>query len=402
MTFRRYDYAAFLGFIAYAAGSLAIPIVLVQLARDLDFTLDEGGMSAAGWLHMVRALAICASVIFSAYFASRWGNRRSFGASVGLVGVGMALCALAPAYAWLLPALILAGLGEGVIEALITPFVQQGHKDEDSGRYVNFSHGFWSLGVIIATVFFGYLILIGVSWRIVLGLAALFCVPSTVMLLMKEGKHPYPERHERFDVRQLLLQVRDITKVPRFWLLFVAMFLAGGGEFGLTFWLASYVQLTFAETAMMGGIATAVFATGMFAARLGFGFLVPLRHLRHLVIITGAAATVICSIIPFLASPPMLLLLFILFLAGIGAASYWPSIQSYAVDRMPHHDATMVFILLSCAGIPGCGVVTLLMGYLGNAYGLAASFFLVPACFLVMTLLLIADTRAITPPPKKM
>ena len=400
MIFRRYDYAAFLGFIAYATGSLAIPIVLVQMADSLNFSLKEGGTAAGGWLHMIRALAICSTVLFSAYFASRWGNRRSLGVSVGLVGVGMALCACAPAYAWLLPALVIAGFGEGVIEALITPFIQQGHKDEDSGRYVNFSHGFWSLGVIIATIVFGCLILKGVHWRIVLGLAAIFCVPSTVLLLMKEGKHPYPERHERFDVKALILQVRDIAKVPRFWLYFAAMFLAGGGEFGLTFWLPSYVQLTFGETVMMAGIATAVFAGGMFAGRLGFGFLIPLHRLKRLVIITGIAATVICSILPFLKEPSIPLLLFILFLAGLGAASYWPSIQSYAVNRMPHHDSTMVFILLSCAGIPGCGVFTLLMGYLGK-YGLNVSFFIVPACFLVMTLLLILDPRGITPPPKK-
>ncbi|RKX43086.1 MAG: hypothetical protein DRP64_08750, partial [Verrucomicrobia bacterium] len=58
-------------------------------------------------------------------------------------------------------------------------------------------------------------------------------------------------------------------------------------------------------------------------------------------------------------------------------------------DRLPEADTTMLFILLSCAGIPGSGFFTWLMGFIGNRTGdLSTAFYLVPACFLGLALLI--------------
>ncbi|HQA00587.1 MAG TPA: hypothetical protein PLT93_20835, partial [Phycisphaerae bacterium] len=67
---------------------------------------------------------------------------------------------------------------------------------------------------------------------------------------------------------------------------------------------------------------------------------------------------------------------------------FWPSVQSYCADRLPTADTTMLFILLSCAGIPGCGVFTWLMGYLGDRMGLSAAFYIVPACYVTLAALI--------------
>ncbi|MCQ2380563.1 MAG: hypothetical protein MJ025_06565, partial [Victivallaceae bacterium] len=69
------------------------------------------------------------------------------------------------------------------------------------------------------------------------------------------------------------------------------------------------------------------------------------------------------------------------------------SVQSYCTLCMPEDDPTMIFILLSCAGIPGCGFAAWCMGMLGDHIGLTASFLLTPASYLLM-LILIAVQRA--------
>ena len=87
----------------------------------------------------------------------------------------------------------------------------------------------------------------------------------------------------------------------------------------------------------------------------------------------------------------------LLFLACIATAPFWPSVQSYCADCLPQTDTTMLFILLSCAGIPGCGFFTWLMGYLGNhSGGLRHAFYLVPACFLLLALIIECDRTAHT------
>ncbi len=396
MSFGRYDYAAFLSFCAYAASSVVIPVVLVELAKTLNFPLEAGGKSAGGVLHVARSCAIVAAMLYCGFAAGRWGMRKTLGFSVLLTGTGILLCALSPSYGILLLALLIAGLGEGVIEGLATPFVQELHSD-DPGRYINFTHGFWSFGVLFTVLLAGWLLTLGVNWRNIAGGVAVFSLIPGMQLLWKEGKKPYPERQTRINSAKVLADSIKILKTPLFWLFFAAMFLAGGGEFCLTFWCASFIRLDLGGSAWAGGVGTACFALGMFAGRLGSGILVKQKYLAHLVIAAAAAGTVLSLIIPPLAAVQMdtqtklYCFYFLLVLAGLASAPFWPSVQSYCADRLPELDTTMLFVLLSCAGIPGCGVFTYLMGVIGDKVSLTAAFYLVTFCYGLLALLIFID-----------
>jgi len=78
-------------------------------------------------------------------------------------------------------------------------------------------------------------------------------------------------------------------------------------------------------------------------------------------------------------------------LCGVSVGPFWPSIQSVCVDKLKL-DSTLTYIILSCAGIPGCGIFTWLQGALGDVefIGLRYSFFLMPLSVLLMTVLLLA------------
>ncbi len=395
----RYEYGALLTFICYAASSVAIPVVLVALAKDLHFPLADGGMTAGGFLHFGRSVTMVAAMIFCGFAAARWGLRRTLGFSVVLMGFGVALCAISPWYGLLLAALMLAGCGEGVIEGLATPFVQQLHP-ADSGRYLNFTHGFWSLGVVMIVLTAGGMLMLGISWRWVLALVAVLClIPSLILLVRENPKHPYPEAQNPPSPRKVLSHAGEIMKLPHFWLFYATMIVAGGGEFCLTFWCASFIQLNFAASALAGGIGTASFAAGMFLGRTGWGILLKQHQLRKLIVFSAIAATVLSLAIPLLdangtgerPAAVLWILNILLFFSGIAVAPFWPSLQSYCADRLPGTDTTMLFILLSCAGVPGCGIFAYLMGVVGDLWGLRISFFLIPFCFAVLVFLMLLE-----------
>lgn len=387
MTFGRYDYAAFSSFFTYASGSVVVPVALVSLARDLGFSLEEGGMTAGGALHLGRTIPIVLAMLLCGFAAGRWGKRRTLGAAVALMGVGVALCAMAPAYGILFLALAVAGLGEGVIEGLATPFVQDLHPDEP-GRYINFTHSFWSVGVVATVLISGGLISLGVSWRILVGAVALLSAVAAALLLLPESRaRRYPEHPEPIHWRTVWSHAMAIFRTRGFWLFFAAMFVAGGGEFCLTFWCASFIQLNFLDAAWAGGFGTACFAAGMVLGRTGWGYLIKQHQLRNLIFWSALAGIAVTLPFPFLEN--LYILFVLLFLAGVATAPFWPSVQSYCADRLPETDTTMLFILLSCAGIPGCGVFTLLMGYIGNRTGdLSTAFYLVPFCYLTLAVLI--------------
>ena len=383
MVFRRFDYAAFVMFVMYAAGSVVLPVVLVSLARELGFSLEDGGMSAGGALHLGRTIPIVVSMLLCGFVAGRWGKRRTLGWAIVLAGSGMGLCAIAPSYGILLLALLIAGTGEGVIEGLATPFVQDLHSNEP-GRYLNFAHAFWSVGVLVTVLISGALLSLGVSWRLIIGaIAMLALIPALAMLLPARAGYAYPEHPHRLHWKTTFNQMTAILRVRRFWLFFAAMFVAGGGEFCLTFWSASYIQLNFIPAAWAGGVGTACFAAGMVVGRTGWGYIIRQHQLNKLIVFSALMGTLLTLSFPVLTNPWLFFAL--LFLTGIATAPFWPSIQSYCADCLPGSDTTMLFILLSCAGIPGCGFFAWLMGYIGNQSGdLSSAFYLVPACYLTL------------------
>jgi fucose permease len=268
--------------------------------------------------------------------------------------------------------------------------VQELHPDEP-GRYVNFAHAFWSVGVLATVLAAGWMLSAGVSWRAVTGgVAVLSVVPAVLFLLPARRGSVSSSATGRAPAGSVWAGAAFIVRKPRFWRYFAAMFVAGGGEFCLTFWCASYIQLHFAVAAWAGGVGTACFAAGMMGGRIGWGCLLRQHHLRTLIIASGVAGVAITLLLPVVGHIHGFFA--VLFLSGVATAPFWPSIQSYSADRLPDADTTMLMILLACAGVPGCGFFTWLMGVVGNHLGgLQSAFYLVPGCFLVLTLLIATD-----------
>jgi fucose permease len=286
---------------------------------------------------------------------------------------------------------MIAGCGEGVIEGLATPFIHDLHLKEEPGRYINFTHSFWSVGVLVTVLVSGALLSVGISWRYLIGGVSVLGLISACLILFPAKKgHEFPENTEPIHWTQTRNNATKIITIPKFWLFFLAMFFAGGGEFCLTFWCASYIQLSFGASAWAGGVGTACFAGGMVLGRMGCGILIKQHHFRRLLMVSSLAGAFVSLSLPFVQN--LWLFFVLLFLVGVASAPYWPSIQSYCSDKMPEVDSTMLLILLSCAGVPGCGFFTWLMGVIGNATGdLRIAFYLVPICYFSLATLIIYE-----------
>ena len=235
----------------------------------------------------------------------------------------------------------------------------------------------------------------GCSWRLVVGLVGVMCLLPLWLFFGKSTNVPAIEkvRREKTDVWR---HTADILKTSRFWLFFAAIAVAGGGEFGLTFWTASYVQLEFQFSAWAAGLAAAAFSLGMFLGRTGSGLLVRQERLRHLILIMSLGGVLVCTGFQLLGGEVPLfrwrgMVFVLLFLSGICSAPFWPSLQSCCACSLPHLDATMIFVLLSCSGVPACALFTWLMGVIGDRWGMNAALLTVPACYLALALLTVVE-----------
>lgn len=390
MKFGRFDYAAFLLFMAYAVCSLIIPVVLVEVAQDLNFDLDKGGMSAGGILQAGRSATMVGAMFVCSMLACRFGLRKSLAMAAIFMSVGILLAAFSQWYWMLLVVLIIAGIGEGLVEGLATPFIGELHKDNEPGRYMNFSHGFWSVGIFGCIPLLGWLLSCNVSWRILCVIVAAGALIPAVMLFIRGKKRiSQLEGIGRFDAPGALKKAWNIVKCKQFWLFFFAMFVAGGGEFGATFWCASLLRLEYNASPLIGGLATAVFSAGMMIGRTGSGVLISQKNLPHLIMISAVAGAILSCL--FVVMGSMAGVMVLLFFVGLASAPFWPSVQSYTVDRLDHLDSTTLYILLSCAGVPGCGFLSMVMGKAGDLWGLRMAFLAIPVCYVILAGLIAYD-----------
>jgi len=385
----RYDYAAYWSFFCYSGCSFVIPVVMIELARALGFPLDRGGMGTGGLLHVVRSSSMLAAMLACGFVAGRFGKRRTMGTAIVLMGCGITLASLTNSYLPLVALILLAGLGEGLIEGIATPFVQQLHPGE-SGRYVNIAHSFWSVGTFCCVLGIGALVEHGTNWRLVVAATgALSAIPA--LLLWLPSRRPYPEEPTRARNTEVWRKSVEILRRPRFWLFFAGMFFGGGMEFCLTFWAASFVRMEFGTGAWAGGVGTAAIAAGMFLSRIVVGMTVRQRHLWHALVFCAVLGMPVLAGMLFLPHGHLAWLFALLFLGGISVGPFWPACQVYCTDRMPDCDPTLIFIYLSCAGIPGSGFFTWIMGVAGDGWGLKNAFFIEPGTLVLVLAILLVE-----------
>lgn len=386
MKFTRLDVAGAAGFLVYAASVVVTPIVLLVLAKDLSFGLAEGG-----GIEAIRAMFLLLILVASGAAAVRWGKVILLAGGAAVLSVGLLTYAFAPVYGVVLAAMVLVGVGSGVLEALVNPLVQDLHPEE-SGRYLNVVNAFFSIGVMGTVLVAGQLLTVGVHWRYLVGGLGVASASVAVFFLVAGWRE-----HQRFRRRQQGARDRkgtspwqlskQILRERGFWFLALAMFTGGGAEGAFTFWTASYVQIHFGALARGGAFGTAAFAGGMVVGRLAFGHYVQQKGLRTL-IITSAVAGIAISGAAILANTTWSFFI-LLFGAGLSVACFWPSIQSFSAEVLPV-DSTMLFVLLSCAGIPGFGLTSWFMGLIAEQWGLRASLVIIPAYLLILAVTMLS------------
>jgi fucose permease len=377
------DRAAHTSLFVYAASALALPICLVQMSADLNFNLTQ-----AGTLGFILSMEQFVVLILSVFMAARFGKIRLLRLAMLVLAVGLFAFNLSRSYLMAVALILLIGAGNGFLEALLSPLIEDVHPDDD-GKYQNKLHSYWPLGVLVSTLIIGEFLSWGGSWRTVfIGLSLLVVTGSFFYPSSKKAALP----RSRADFSHM----REILSQPKFWLLGMCLFFAGGAEGAFNFWTASYIQLHFGALPRAGGIGTAFFALGMAVGRILTSRIASKIGLKRVIQIS-ALFSLLVSLTFFMISNLWILYLFMLVI-GITTACFWPSLQTYAARVIPV-DTTLLMIFMSCLGIPGYSSATLLIGFIGDRWGLKSGF-IVPPAYLLILLILISLEKMIKIQPK--
>lgn len=283
----------------------------------------------------------------------------------GMTGFAWLPEVLPDPYIGLMIPVIIAAVGGGIIEVLISPIVEACPTDEKSSA-MSLLHSFYSWGlagvVLLSTLFFS---LAGIEhWRILSCLWAI--VPAVGAIAFCFVPIYELQTNENTDIENQK-NTHSFFRSGIFWIFFIMMFCAGAAEQAMGQWASSFAESGLGVSKSMGDIlGPCLFAILMGTARTVYGISGGRIKLLRFIIVSA----ILCIVSYLLAalSPLPLLALIGCALCGLSVGIMWPGTYSLASVKMPWGGVKM-FALLAMAGDLGCLAGPTAAGWIAEACG---------------------------------
>ena len=358
--YRRTLRACYLGYVTQAICANFAPLLFLTFQKTYHISLGE--------------IALIPSVFFltqllvdfaAAEFVDKIGYRTCVVVSHILSAAGLGLLAFLPdllpsPFAGILISVMVYAVSSGLIEVLVSPIVEACPFENKESR-MSLLHSFYCWGVVAvvlgSTLFFA---LFGVEhWRILTLLWALvpFCnifnfLTCPIERLVETGDG---------------LGVKNLLRLPVFWLLILLMACSGAAESAMAQWASAFTEAAMGLPKTLGDLAgPCLFAVFMGLSRvLGAGMSRKLE-LRRLMLVCG----VLCAggyLLASLTSAPALGVAGCA-LCGFSVGIMWPGTISIS-SRICPAGGTAMFAFLALAGDLGGTIGPMSVGFAADLAG---------------------------------
>jgi fucose permease len=327
-------------------------------------------------------------LLVSAPLADRLGAKPFMLIGSALLATSLVVIASAVNYAMLLGAVLLMGIGGGIIELLTSPIVSVLEPTRRT-NVLNMLHSFYSLGAVLTILIASLLIYLGVSWRLTtIGMAVLPLSAFIGFIGVKLPPLVCDER--RMSLRKLLLQKFFIVSL-------LAIALCGASELGIVQWLPAYAERGLGFTPWLGGLSLMFFSFGMFVGRWMAGRAG--HHYSPFVLETAACILTAAFIALGSFIPHPTIALGACIFTGFAVSCLWPTMLAIVAGEFPAGGASM-FGLLAAFGNAGGIIMPWLIGIVTDLTNLhigLASNALAPAALLIFLAILARHRKSHLP-----
>ncbi|WP_432457779.1 MFS transporter [Cellulomonas iranensis] len=346
LTFTATRRSAYAGYVVQAVVNNLAPLLFVVFHTAFDVPVAQLGALAALNFGVQLATDLVAMRV-----VDRIGYRRPLVLAHVLAAAGLVLLAVLPAalpspFLGLCVAVVVYGVGGGLLEVLVSPVVE--HLPSPPGSKaagMALLHSFYCWGQLAVVV--GTTVLLAAlgtdRWALLPVLWALVPLANLVVLLRVPMPATVPDEH-RTPVRRLL-------GTPLFLAALVLMTTGGAAELTIAQWSSFFAEQGTGVPKEVGDLlGPGLFALLMGLGRFAYGMWGHGVPLRPLLAASGAGAAV-CYVVAATATVPVVSLVACA-LCGLAVALLWPGTFSLTSARFPLGGAAM-FALLALAGDAG-------------------------------------------------
>ena len=382
--------ACYLGFITQAICANFAPLLFLKFHSDYAISLGQIALIPTAFF--LTQLVID---VFCAKFVDRIGYRRSvitsaLTSALGLAGLAFIPDLFADPFVGIMICVVVYAVGSGLLEVLGSPIVEAcpfEHKD----AVMSTLHSFYCWGcvgvILLSTLFFAAF---GIEhWR------WLACIWALIPLYNIYNFATCPIEHLTEKGEGMTL--RELFKVPVFWLAVILMVCAGASELSMAQWASAFTEAALGFSKTVGDlVGPCLFAVTMGICRVLYGKFGPKMNLTRFMLGSGVLC-LCCYLLASLSSSPVLGLIGCV-LCGFSVGIMWPGTISLTSPRLPR-GGTALFAMLAMAGDLGGAFGPSLVGTITQQSGdrlqsgmLAGSVF--PLLLIVVLILMSRKTKS--------
>jgi fucose permease len=382
--------ACYLGFITQAICANFAPLLFLKFHSDYAISLGQIALIPTAFF--LTQLIID---VFCAKYVDRIGYRRSvitsaLTSAMGLAGLAFIPDLFADPFVGIMICVIVYAIGSGLLEVLGSPIVEAcpfEHKD----AVMSTLHSFYCWGcvgvILFSTLFFA---VFGIEhWR------WLACIWALIPLYNIYNFATCPIEHLTEKGEGMTL--RELFKVPVFWLAIILMVCAGASELSMAQWASAFTEAALGFSKTVGDlVGPCLFAVTMGICRVLYGKYGPKMNLTRFMLGSGILC-LCCYLLASLSSSPVLGLIGCV-LCGFSVGIMWPGTISLTSPRLPR-GGTALFAMLAMAGDLGGAFGPSLVGTITQQSGdrlqsgmLAGSVF--PLILIIVLILMSKKTKS--------
>jgi fucose permease len=343
-------------------------------------------LAAAALLPFSFFIAYGAISIPAGFLVEWWGEKRVMLVFFAVAFAGALFFALFPVYSVAIASLFLLGGSMAALQVAINPLLRVAGGEEHFAFNSAFAQLIFGSASFVSPQIYSYIVqnfggpsrdkslLLRVLERLVpasLPWVSMYWIFTVVilliLLLLQASRFPPVERtsEERAGTAGMY---RHLLKKPIVLLFFISVFLYVGSEQGTADWISQFLAQYHGYDPHTTGATAVAWFWGLLTAGCGLGMLL-LKLFDSRKVLLGFSIGALASLtVALFGSGTAARLAFPLI--GLFASVMWPIIISLGLNSVAEHHGPLAGIL--CAGIMGGAVVPLIIGRLGDSFGLRA------------------------------
>jgi MFS transporter, FHS family, glucose/mannose:H+ symporter len=367
-------------------GMLTFGIVLTVLGAVLPSVIERFGIdkAEAGSLFLLMTFAILAASLVFGPMVDRYGYKGMLLLATALIAAGLEGIAFAGSMDMLRIAIIVIGFGGGIVNGGANALVAD-ISSEEKGANLNLLGVFFGIGAVGVPFVLATLGEDFAHSTLIAAAGALVLIP---FLLIAVTEFPPPKQPQGFPIAAAGKLARD----PLLLLMSFMLFLESGMEIMVGGWTSTFVKEELAVPERHALVILSLYWLGMMLARVVVG-----TALRK---VAPARVVVACIVIALAGSLTLLntrdphIAAVSVFMLGVGFSATFPIVLGFVGERYAALSGTAFSLAISIALLGGM-LLPWLAGIIGAAYGMRASFMIVPTALVTLAILLGILSRAL-------